>query len=143
MRSPLCTATIVFCFLTLGSPAQAEDPAVKRAAAERYLAATPISEMIESTTNEMAKQLAPEQRDRFREVMLNSVDVERLEQITLEAMIDTFTTEELNAFADFYGSAVGKSALAKFGIYMGKVSPPLQQEMLRALEASQTHEHSP
>ena len=123
--------------LSLSATAGAEDAAMKRAAAERYLAATPISDLITQATNEMAKQLPAEQQESFRQLMLNEVDAERLEQITLEAMIETFTTEELNAFADFYGSAVGKSAIAKFGVYMSKVNPPLQQELMRALQATE------
>lgn len=111
----------------------------RRAAAERYLAATPITEMIGSATDEMAKQLPEKQRAQFRQVMLEEVDIERLEEITLNAMVETFTTAELNAFADFYGSDIGKSAMSKFGLYLAKVNPPLQREMMRALQAAQPH----
>ena len=43
-----------------------------------------------------------------------------------------FTTDELKALADFYGSPVGKSAMQKFGAYMADVMPAMQAEMLKA-----------
>jgi hypothetical protein len=50
----------------------------------------------------------------------------------LNAMVKNFTADELNALADFYGSPVGKSAMAKFPGYLGDVMPGLLAEMRRA-----------
>jgi len=52
-------------------------------------------------------------------------------------MVKHFTTRELSAMADFYGSPEGKSALEKFGPYMGDIMPMLQAEMQHAVEAAQ------
>ena len=52
-------------------------------------------------------------------------------------MLKTFTAEELNALADFYGSKNGYSAMRKFGSYMALVTPALQQEVQRALQQIQ------
>ena len=49
-----------------------------------------------------------------------------------DAMVKHFTTEELKALADFYGSPVGKSAMQKFGAYMADVMPAIQAEMQKA-----------
>jgi hypothetical protein len=47
-------------------------------------------------------------------------------------MVKHFTTEELKALADFYGSPVGKSAMQKFGAYMADLMPIIQAEMMKA-----------
>ena len=49
-------------------------------------------------------------------------------------MIDTFTADELNALADFYGSKHGNSAMQKFGRYMGQVVPAVQAELQRCFQ---------
>jgi len=47
-------------------------------------------------------------------------------------MIKNFTADELKALADFYGSPVGKSAMAKFGNYMADVMPGMMAEVQKA-----------
>jgi hypothetical protein len=49
-----------------------------------------------------------------------------------DAMVKHFTSEELKALADFYGSPVGKSAMQKFGAYMSDLMPTIQAEMMKA-----------
>lgn len=46
--------------------------------------------------------------------------------------IAAFTTEELKALADFYGSPVGKSAMQKFGAYMADLMPTMEAEITKA-----------
>jgi len=47
-------------------------------------------------------------------------------------MVKNFTTDELKALADFYGSSVGKSAMQKFGAYMADIMPAMQAEIIKA-----------
>ena len=49
-----------------------------------------------------------------------------------DAMVKNFTTEELKALADFYGSPVGKSAMQKFGAYMADIMSLVQAEIIKA-----------
>jgi len=46
-------------------------------------------------------------------------------------MVKMFTTEELNALADFYGSTAGQSAMKKMPEYFAEIFPFLRQ-MLEA-----------
>lgn len=52
----------------------------------------------------------------------------------LEGLVKYFTTDELKALADFYGSPVGKSAMQKFPSYMAALMPTLERETRRAQE---------
>jgi len=65
------------------------------------------------------------------------IHIDALEKITKDAMVKTFTADELNALADFYSSAIGKSAMKKFGSYMSEIMPHIQQELMRAGEEAQ------
>jgi len=66
--------------------------------------------------------------------MKATVRADVLERIARESMVKTFTTDELNALANFYGSQHGASAMKKFGVYMGQVMPAIQQEIQRAIQ---------
>ena len=54
------------------------------------------------------------------------------------AMLKTYSTEEINALADFYSSPYGASAMAKFGAYMSEIMPPTTIEIQRAHQILQT-----
>ena len=114
-------------------PALAQDTQeTRQAAMQRYLRVVPMTKMMEDTYSEMAKQVPPEKRAEFIGAMRRVVRVEKIEEIAKRAMLKTFTTNELNALADFYSSKDGASAMRKFSAYMGDIMPPLMQEIQRA-----------
>lgn len=123
-----------FLIIVLATNSYAGTDAEKLAAAERYMATAPLSDMINDMTAKVAVQIPENRRANFIKVMTEEIDMDRLESAVLDAMVKTFTLEELNALADFYGSEVGKSAMAKFGTYMALVMPTIQQEMIRAVK---------
>jgi len=125
--------------LSLGSVfALAQDTTASReAAVDRYLRAVPMAKMLEDTFAEISKQLPIEQRAQFIRNMKKIVRADYLEQLSRQSMIKTFTTDELNALADFYGSKHGASAMVKFGAYMGQVMPAIQAEVQRGVQELQ------
>jgi len=119
-------------------PAMADSEQERIAAARRYLEVAQTAKITEDTVNELAKGFSGEQRERFVEFMHNAVRPEVLEQAAMASMVKTFTAEELNALADFFGSPLGRSAMNKFGLYMADIMPVIQQEMFRALQQAPT-----
>jgi hypothetical protein len=109
-----------------------DTPETRRHEAERYLQATPPKALFEDIADKMAANLPPDQRERFKQMMTSQLDILALTKAMTDAMIKHFTTEELKALADFYGSAVGKSAMQKFGAYMADVMPTMQAEIMKA-----------
>ena len=63
--------------------------------------------------------------------MTSQLDVPAITKAMTDAMVKHFTSEELKALADFYGSPVGKSAKQKFGAYMSDLMPTIQAEMMK------------
>lgn len=130
---------IAMASLLVGSPASAsEAESAKQAAVERYFRAMPMSKMMEDMYSEIAKQLPPERRSTFLIEIRKVVPAERLEKIATAAMLKTYSTEEINALADFYSSPYGASAMAKFGAYMSEIMPPTTIEIQRAHQILQT-----
>ena len=112
--------------------AAADTPETRRKEAERYLQATPPKAMFEDMADKMSVNLPPDQRDQFKQMMTSRLDIAALTRAMTDAMVKHFTTEELKALADFYGSPVGKSAMQKFGAYMADLMPTIQTEMMKA-----------
>jgi len=122
----------------IGIPAQAQDTMdTRQVAMQRYLRAVPMAKVMEDTYAEMAKQVPPEKRTEFIAAMRKVVRVDKIEEIAKRSMLKTFTTDELNALADFYSSKDGASAMKKLGVYMGDIMPPLMQEIERAVQELQ------
>jgi hypothetical protein len=109
-----------------------DTPETRRHEAERYLQANPPKALFEDMADKMAANFPPDQREQFKHMMTADLDIAALSKAMTDAMVKHFTTEELKALADFYGSPVGKSAMQKFGAYMADLMPVLQAEILKA-----------
>ena len=110
----------------------ADTPETRRKEAERYLQVSPPKALFEDMADKMAANLPADQRDQFKKLMTTEVDIAALSKAMTDAMVKNFTTDELKALADFYGSTVGKSAMKKFGAYMADIMPVVQAEIMKA-----------
>ena len=109
-----------------------DTPETRRKEAERYLQVSPPKALFEDMADKMSTTLPADQRDQFKKLMTTQVDIAALSKAMTDAMVKNFTTEELKALADFYGSPVGKSAMQKFGAYMADIMPVVQAEIMKA-----------
>ena len=109
-----------------------DTPETRRREAERYLQVSPPKALFEDMADKMAVNLPPDQREQFKQTMTADLDIAALSKAIMNAMIKHFTTDELKALADFYGSPIGKSAMQKFGAYMADLMPALQAEIIKA-----------
>jgi len=109
-----------------------DTPETRRKEAERYLQVSPPKALFEDMADKMATTLPADQREQFKKMMTTQVDIAALSKAMTDAMVKNFTTDELKALADFYGSPVGKSAMQKFGAYMADIMPVVQAEIMKA-----------
>ena len=109
-----------------------DTPESRRHEAERYLQAVPPKALFEDMAEKMSANMPPDQRAQFKAAMTSQLDVPAITKAMTDAMVKHFTSEELKALADFYGSPVGKSAMQKFGAYMSDLMPTIQAEMMKA-----------
>lgn len=141
-KRPLIALALTALMLTPLAHAQGAE-AARQAAADRYLRAVPTAKMVNDTIAQLALQLPPEQRQKFAADLRVMIDVRKLEKISRDAMVKTFSVDELNALADFYESRHGASAMAKFGAYMGEVMPPMMREIQAGVERVQAQPSGP
>jgi len=135
MHRWLTLAIIGLLFAVSAAAAEpADTPQARRAAAERYIKSSDVPKLLKDMVEAMLPGMPVEQRGDFRTLMLQNVRADVVEAAMVVAMVKHFTTAELNALADFYGSPEGKSAMAKFGVYMADVAPLLRAEMTHAMD---------
>ena len=118
-----------------------DTPQNREQQADRYLEVVPPQSMMTDMSSKMAETLPEEQRDQFKALMTKHLDLGRVTAAIKAAMIKTFSADELQALADFYGSDVGKSAMAKMGTYMSEVMPATMNEVQSALVKAQGEAH--
>jgi hypothetical protein len=120
--------------LSVALPAYALDdtPANRAAQADYYLGAVPPQTLLNDMTEKISATLPADQRPVFKALMTKNLDVTAVTNLMRTAMIKNFSADELKALADFYGSPVGKSAMAKMGNYMADAMAPLMGELSKA-----------
>ncbi|MBT3071449.1 DUF2059 domain-containing protein [Rhodomicrobium sp. Az07] len=142
---PALSARILFLavLLPFSLPALALDdtPPNREAQADRYLAAVPPKSQIADTVAGLAETVPPEQREQFKALMLKYFNIDKVSVAIRQAMVKTFTADELKALADFYGSTVAKSAVGKMDAYRNEVLPATEEELQAALAKVQAELH--
>jgi hypothetical protein len=132
MQKRIITIATLLCLTALHLLAATDTPETRQREAQRYLEAVPPKALFEDIADKMAGNVPPEQRAQFKAMMTSQLDIPALTKAMTDAMVKHFTTDELKALADFYGSPVGKSAMQKFGAYMADLMPMIQNEIMRA-----------
>jgi hypothetical protein len=124
----------VLLLLAMSSPALALDdtPQNREQQVDRYLSAVSARDMFSDMMQKMSRSLPTDQREMFVNMMTKHLDFDAITKGMRDAMMKTFTADELSALADFYASPVGKSAMAKMGDYMAAMMPMMTQEMAKA-----------
>ena len=123
---------IVYLFAPLISSSVAQDTIGNRlAAAERYAEVFDFEKMLSDTIAAVAQNISPDKRAAYVDYMNRGIDRAKLRNLLVISLVEVFTTDELNALADFYGSPIGRSILKKFPQAMAVFTPALLQEILK------------
>jgi hypothetical protein len=134
---PIKSLLAVLC-LALAAPAWAADapdtPETRRAAAVRYAQVSDFEKMLVAGLETGLEALPREQRAEVMALMKKHLRMDALQELMVAAMVKHFTTAELDALAEFYGSGPGRSAMEKMQPFMTTVMPILQSEIQQTLE---------
>ncbi|WP_187170489.1 DUF2059 domain-containing protein [Salidesulfovibrio onnuriiensis] len=116
----------VFCFA-------GDTDADRLEAARRYADVSNFSRMMRDMTDS-AIQIMPEKEGKaFRKFMHSLQQDDSMEKMVVVLMAKHFSTHELNALSDFYGSDTGRHVLEKLGPYMAELNVVMQHYIIQAL----------
>lgn len=127
------TVCLLLTFIGLSACNSYDDsPEKRKEAARQYLQFTSVNTIVEGGILEFAANIPVEQRAAGVEKVRAAIRQKTIEKIAIDALVKVFTTDELKALTDFYGSDVGRSAVNKFGAYSAEVMPNIRKEIRRA-----------
>jgi hypothetical protein len=104
------------------SAAHAEDDLQSRTeAAKRYVTTMDLDSQIDTIANSIVNSVAakanppatPDQKKEFSIFAHDAIDKEAYRKSIVDLLTNVYTTEELNALADFHSSAIGQSIAKK------------------------------
>jgi hypothetical protein len=103
--------------------------------AERMHEIWSTRERINDALESMAQRYPESERDSFMNAMQLAIDYGKVEEASIDAMVKTYTAQELQSMVDYYGSQAGQSAEAKRSIYRDRIQPVIQKMIDKALMA--------
>jgi len=112
-----------------------DSPYNRRTQAERYEAALPVADTLETNVLRVARVLPREHRQGFIDFAMLNLDRARIRSTVLVVLAETFTADELRAMADFYGSRVGRSVAEKMALYAERITPLIMMTVQDAATA--------
>lgn len=113
--------------------APADDDAARMALAVRMHEIWPVRTRVEDAIAIVAENVPAAERDAFITRMRKTIDQKTLEQESIKAMAQVFTTAELQAMVNFYGSAEGRAVSEKTEDYMAILQPVMVKMLDSAL----------
>ena len=131
-RSWIAASLTLLAMTIIALPAQADDAARKLELARAMHELRPVSEQVQVAIDQFAQTQAPEQREDFKLAMEGAFDIETLKEKSIQAYINTFTLEELEAMVEYSSKPEARSASDKFSNYAAIVYP----EIVRMLDAA-------
>ncbi len=114
--------------------AAAEIDKEKAAAADRYLETLDAKELFEGTFQALRERLPQQDSKIIVDRLAAEIRYDEVKTILRDAIAKHFTTEELDALAEFYGSDLGKSITKKYPAYITDVNTAVQMEAQRAFK---------
>jgi hypothetical protein len=133
---------LIGAMLLLAPTAQAQQDTIgtRLAAAERYVDAADLGSLIEGILDQSIQQLPPEKQREAKasqQKILANIDMTKLRNIMVNAMVQTMNTDELTALANFYNTSTGKSILRKLPALEAAMKPAMAQEIANGVQRAQ------
>lgn len=117
---------------------QPDTPETRMEAAKKYYSTVDINKLVDQTLRSSVANLPEDKQAEAFALAKAHFHLADLTAVTIQALVKNFTTNELNAMANFYGSAEGQSILAKYPTYLAEVMPAVLAEVKRAVAEIQT-----
>jgi hypothetical protein len=133
MRIPIIAAFLAFSSLALAAPPDLDTPETRIQAANRYADAVDMKKIVNDMVSALVKNQPPEKQEATRR-LLSQYNFDAVLEAVTRAMVNHFTTSELNALADFYGSDIGRSITAKYSEFAVEMMAITKAEAQRTLQ---------
>ncbi len=101
----------------------------------------PSKIQVNSAIDQIASAYPSSTREAFKTSMRRVLNYKAIEKISIDAMAETYTQEELEAMVGYYSKPEAQSATEKYSDYAGKVRPELIKMIDKAMMRIKTGEN--
>jgi len=105
--------------------------------AKKYSEIVPVENEINAAIEQLSLQVPVDRRALMTSILKRSIKADRLKAVSELALAETFTTAELQALVDFYGTPEGVSVREKMPDYQNKIAPVLEGMIREAVSSYQ------
>jgi hypothetical protein len=140
---------VVFMFvMVLGSASSFaqnsdDDFEARLALAQEMHQIRPLDDNIDLVIEQIAINFPEDRRDQFVARMMGQFDRGVLNRISTNAMAETFTTKELAAMVDYFGSPEGRAITDKMPVYQALIQPEILKLVDKAMMELRTGNPAP
>lgn len=103
----------------------------------------PAKAQVQEAIDQVSRNLSPIERDKFIKMVDKAFDYAKLEKLSLDTMVETFTVAELQKMVDYFGSPEAKSIAQKLPKYQEKIQPEIIRMMDAAMIVDRTGGEAP
>ena len=129
--------TLLLLVLPSVSHAQEDDFAERLVFAKKMLEIRPADAQLSRALDMYIEQYmfndTPEDRIRFRDALLKTINAKALEKFAVDAYAETFTLLELRSMVEYYSKPEAQSAGLKMNALNSKISPEIVRMLDQAL----------
>ncbi|MCB1555760.1 MAG: hypothetical protein KDJ15_00435 [Alphaproteobacteria bacterium] len=119
-------------------PGPAADLDRRRALALEMHAIRPAADQVMAAIAAMAVNVPEDKQAAFVEQLRGALDFDALTALSVDAMVETFTTPELEKMVAYFGSPEAASISEKLPVYQAIVEPEISKMIDEALMISRT-----
>lgn len=85
----------------------------------------PAAEQVDAAIESISERMRTSDAEAFKSSMRNLLNYRSIEQMSINAMAETYTEEELQAMVDYYSKPEAQSAAKKYKAYQDKIEPDI------------------
>ncbi len=120
----------ILAFSVMASPALAQN---KKNLALQVAKIMPLEQQIMDFTDAVAQTLPTDKQPLFKSIMAKNIDVPKLRIAAQDALIKTFTDQELKVMADFYAKPEASAIMTKLGSFGEAMQPTIKVMVEKAI----------
>jgi hypothetical protein len=127
---------VLGCVMLISGPALAQDAGSlekRLELATKMHEFRPAREQVDNAINAVSERLPEADRENFKAAMQGALNYKAIEKISIDAMAETFTEEELTAMVEYYSKPEARSVTDKYPEYQQKVGPEIIQMIDKAM----------
>lgn len=108
-----------------------------KALAAALAAVMPLDQQVNDFTESMASTLPQDKQAVFKGIMKKNIDIVKLREAAVDALLKTYTEQELRTMYEFYAKPESQAIMRKLSAFGEAMQPTVEVMLTKAVQESQ------